>query len=46
MKQPVITRDLERKAIYTDIVYDPEWTYVEVRISDPRKYNFYMSYAK
>lgn len=30
MKQPVITRDLERKAIYTDILYDPEWTYLEI----------------
>lgn len=34
MKQPIITRDLERKAIYTDIVYDPEWTYVEVTIGE------------
>ena len=32
MKQPIITRDLERKAIYSDIVYDPEWTYVEVTV--------------
>lgn len=30
MKQPVITRDLERKAIYTDIAYDPEWLHVSV----------------
>lgn len=30
MKQPIITRDLERKAIYTDILYDPEWTYLEI----------------
>lgn len=34
MKQPIITRDLERKAIYTDIIYDPEWTYVEVTIEN------------
>ena len=34
MKQPIITRDLERKAIYTDILYDPEWTYVEAYISE------------
>ena len=32
MKQPIITRDLERKSIYTNILYDPEWTYVEVTI--------------
>ena len=32
MKQPIITRDIERKAIYTDIVYDPEWLYVEITI--------------
>lgn len=35
MKQPIITSDLERKAIYTDILYDPEWTYVEVEIKEP-----------
>ena len=34
MKQPIITRDLERKAIYTNIIYDPEWTYVEVNVED------------
>ena len=34
MKQPVITRDLERKAIYSDIIYDPEWLYVEVTIKE------------
>ena len=33
MKQPIITRDLERKAIYSDIIYDPEWTYVEAYVS-------------
>ena len=38
MKQPVITRDLERKAIYTDIIYDPEWTYVEVCIENTSSY--------
>ena len=32
MKQPIITRDLERKAIYSDIIYDPEWLYVEITI--------------
>lgn len=35
MKQPIITRDIERKAIYSDIIYDPEWTYVEVTITEP-----------
>ena len=34
MKQPIITRDLERKAIYSDIIYDPEWLYVEVTIKE------------
>lgn len=34
MKQPIITRDLERKAVYSDILYDPEWTYVEVEIGE------------
>lgn len=34
MKQPIITRDIERKAIYTDIVYDPEWLYIEVQVGD------------
>ena len=38
MKQPVITRDLERKAIYTDIMCDPEWTYLE--------FDAYRSYSK
>ena len=35
MKQPIITRDIERKAIYTNIMYDPEWTYVEVSVETP-----------
>ena len=32
MKQPIITRDLERKAIYTDILYDPEWLYISINL--------------
>lgn len=32
MKQPIITRDLERKAIYSDILYDPEWLYVSIKM--------------
>lgn len=43
MKQPVITRDLERKAIYTDIVYDPEWTYVEVNVKDYKQHTLNIS---
>lgn len=48
MKQPVITRDLERKAIYTDIMCDPEWTYVEVEIkeSSNRTYTIHTSGCK
>ena len=38
MKQPIITRDIERKAIYTDILYDPEWTYVEIFIDPNSEY--------
>lgn len=34
MKQPIITRDLERKSIYTDLIYDPDWTYVEVNVKN------------
>ena len=34
MKQPIITRDLERKAIYTNIIYDPEWFTMEIEIGD------------
>ena len=41
MKQPVITRDLERKAIYTDILYDPEWTYVEIFIYPDDRFKQY-----
>ena len=43
MKQPIITRDLERKAIYTDIVYDPEWTYVEVNVKDYKQHTLNIS---
>ena len=32
MRQPIITRDIERKAIYTDIVYDPEWLYISIDV--------------
>ena len=45
MKQPIITRDIERKAIYTDIVYDPEWTYLEVDISRDKYIDFYLSHS-
>ena len=41
MKQPIITRDLERKAIYSDIIYDPEWLYVEITIEK----ELYLSYS-
>ena len=40
MKQPIITRDLERKAIYSDILYDPEWTYVGVEIGENDQENY------
>ena len=41
MKQPIITRDLERKAIYSDIIYDPEWLYIEVQVGDEYGGTFY-----
>lgn len=48
MKQPIITRDLERKAVYSDILYDPEWTYVEVSINegDTKKYTIHTHHCK
>ena len=40
MKQPIIPRDIERKAIYSDIVYDPEWTYLESWVVEDLRYDF------
>ena len=34
MKQPIITRDIERKAIYTNIMYDPEWLTIEAVVNE------------
>ena len=46
MKQPIITRDLERKAIYTNILYDPEWLYISINVgcgSSDKGGNFHLN---
>lgn len=32
MKQPIITRNLERKAVYSDLIYDPEWFHFSIEV--------------